>query len=119
MSLDVPHPVDECVNISGVSTIVSISVDLITEDVFWSDTHRYKIIRVSQATGETTEIPRLGTTKSEGLAVDWLSQQVYWTDIDSRTIEVSDYDGKVRILLLTRDDGLSGPRAITLDLRNK
>ena len=119
VSLDVPHPVDERINISGVSTIVSISVDPITEDVFWSDTHRYKIIRVSQATGETTEIPRLGSTKSEGLAVDWLSQQVYWTDIDSRTIEVSGYDGKVRTLLLTRDDGLSGPRAITLDLRNK
>ena len=119
ISLDVSDPVDERVNISGVSNILSITVDPITEDIFWSNTHQYKILRVSQATGQTTEIPKLGSTKSEGLAVDWLSQQVYWSDIDSRTIEISDYNGEVRTLLLTRDDGLSGPRAIALDLKNK
>ena len=121
MSLDIPHPVDERVNLSSTSNIniVSITVDPVTEDIFWSDNLRYKIIRLSQATGEIREIPKLGSTKSEGLAVDWLSQQVYWSDIDSKTIEVSDYDGSVRSLLLSRDNGLSGPRAVTLDLKNR
>lgn len=121
ISLDVPHPVDERVNITGFDNIniVSITMDPITEDIFWSDSIRRKIIRVSQSTGETREIPRLGSTNSEGLAVDWLSRQVYWTDIDSKTVEVSDYEGSVRTLLLTRDDGLSGPRAIALDLKNR
>ena len=122
VSLDVPQPVDQRINISGhggVRNIPSITIDPITEDIFWSNTHRYKIVRVSQTTGETTEIPKLGSTHSEGLALDWLSKQVYWSDIDSRTIEVSDYDGEVRTLLLTQDDGLSGPRSIALDLKNK
>ena len=119
VSLDVSNPVDELINISAVTNIVSIAMDPITEDIFLSDINYHKILRYSQATGETRGIPRLGSIRSEGIAVDWLSQQVYWTDIDSRTIELSDYDGEVRMLLLTRDDGLSGPRAITLDLKNK
>ena len=118
MSLDVRHPVDEHVNISG-RTIAAITVDPVTEDIFLSDIDQHTIIRWSQSTGETRHIPRLGSTKSEGLAVDWLSQQVYWSDIDSKTIEVSDYEGSVRALLLTRDDGLSGPRAVALDLKNR
>ena len=122
VSLDVPQPVDERVNISGysgVNNIPSITIDPITEDIFWSNTHRYKIVRVSQSTGQAIEIPKLGSTHSEGLAVDWLSEQVYWSDIDSRTIEVADYNGEARTLLLTDDDGLSGPRSIALDLKNK
>ena len=122
VSLDVPQPVDERVNISGhsgVNNIPSITIDPVTEDIFWSNTHRYKIVRVSQSSGQATEIPKLGSTHSEGLAVDWLSEQVYWSDIDSRTIEVADYNGEARTLLLTDDDGLSGPRSIALDLKNK
>ena len=119
VSLDVPNPIDEHINVSAVTNLVSIAIDHITEDVFLSDINYHKILRYSQATGETREIPRLGSIRSEGVAVDWLSKQVYWTDIDSRTIEVSDYSGEVRMLLLTREDGLSGPRAITLDLKNK
>ena len=118
VSLDVPNPVDEHANISGRS-ISTITVDPVTEDIFFSDINQHKITRWSRSTGETRVIPRLGSTKSEGLAVDWLSQQVYWSDIDSKTIEVSDYEGSVRSLLLTRDDGLSGPRAISLDLKNR
>lgn len=118
MSLDVPHPVDEHVDVTG-REITAVTIDPITEDIFFSDTVLRKIVRYSQATGETRDIPRLGGTKSEGLAVDWLSQLVYWSDIDSKTIEVSDYDGSVRSLLLTRDDGLSGPRGVALDLKNK
>lgn len=119
VSLDTPHPVDERVNITDVNNIVTITMDPVTEDIFWSDNLQLKIMRASQVTGKVTVIPKLGNTRSEGLAVDWLSQQIYWSDIDSRTIEVSDYNGEVRKLLLTREDGLSGPRAITLDLKNK
>lgn len=119
VSLDVAHPVDQRVNISGVTNALAVTVDPITEDIFWSDNLRYKIVRASHSTGETVEIPKLGSTIPGGLALDWLSQQVYWTDTNSRTIEVSDYSGEVRTLLLTRENGLSGPRAITLDLKNK
>lgn len=46
-------------------------------------------MRALQLIGVVAIIPQLDTTisldttKSEGLAVDWLNQQVYWTDIDS------------------------------------
>ena len=119
LSLDISHPVDEHVDINGIKNVVSVTMDPVTEDIFWSDTGRYKLIRASHAAGQTIEIPKLGSTQPHGLALDWLSQQVYWTDESSRSLEVSDYNGDVRVLLLSREDGLSGPRALNIDLKNR
>ena len=119
ISLDISHSVDEHVDIDGIKNIVSVTVDPLIEDIFWSDTGRYKIVRHSHTTGRIIEIPQLGSTQPHGLALDWISQQVYWTDVNSRSVEVSDYNGEVRVMLLTREDGLSGPRALNLDLKNK
>ncbi len=48
-----------------------------------------------------------------GLSIDWVSKHVYWTDAQSRTIEVSDYNGGNRRLLITSN--LDQPRGIYAD----
>ncbi len=52
----------------------------------------------------------------EGLAIDWLSRNMYWTDSGMDRIEVSKLDGKQRKVLFDTD--LVNPRAIVVDAAN-
>ena len=47
-----------------------------------------------------------------GLAVDWVGGNVYWTDGVRGTIEMCDYYGNNRKVIVT---GLGDPRGIALD----
>ena len=49
-------------------------------------------------------------TEINGLTIDYVSQHIYWTDARKRTIEVSQYDGSKRRVLI--DTGLFIPRGI-------
>ena len=50
----------------------------------------------------------------DGLAIDWVGRNIYWTDTKSNRVEVSRLDGSKRKALIT--SGLDEPRAIALDL---
>lgn len=49
----------------------------------------------------------------EGLALDWVQHNLYWTDSGDRTISVATADGAKRKVLI--DSDLSEPRAIVVD----
>ena len=51
----------------------------------------------------------------DGLAVDWVSDKLYWADAENSRIEVSDLDGNRRKLLFSTD--LDKPRAVVVDPR--
>ena len=51
---------------------------------------------------------------AQGIAVDWASRNIYWTDSMMNMIEVSDYDGRHRKVLFTLDKD-SEPRGIVAD----
>ena len=48
-----------------------------------------------------------------GLAVDWVSKKLYWTDSEVGRIEVANLDGSQRSVLLWED--LGQPRDIIVD----
>lgn len=50
----------------------------------------------------------------DGIAVDWVGRNLYWTDKGTDRIEMSRLNGSSRIILIS--DGLQEPRAIVLDL---
>ena len=52
---------------------------------------------------------------SKGLAVDWIGRNLYWTDTETRQIEVFDLDGGWRMVLLS--DDLVAARGIAVDPR--
>ena len=49
----------------------------------------------------------------EGLALDWLGDNIYWVDAVGKKIEVSRADGRFRKSLISFN--LDRPRAIVLD----
>ena len=53
------------------------------------------------------------------IALDWISQNVYWTNTNNQLVEVATYNGHVKSVLLTRSDGLTAPLALTLDIKNR
>ena len=52
----------------------------------------------------------------EGLAYDWIGQNIYWVDDERKTLEVSRYDGSSRRILIHGVSGyLRQPRGIAVD----
>ena len=49
----------------------------------------------------------------DGVAIDWLGRNLYWTDTGMDRIEVSRLNGSARKVLIA--DNLDEPRAISLD----
>ena len=49
----------------------------------------------------------------DGLAVDWVARNLYWTDAGTDQIEVSRLNGLSREVLIS--ENLDEPRAIALD----
>jgi low density lipoprotein receptor-related protein 5/6 len=54
----------------------------------------------------------VGVATPDGLACDWVTKKLYWTDSDTGRIEVTTLDGKYRNVLFWED--IDQPRAIAL-----
>ncbi len=54
-----------------------------------------------------------GLESPSGLAVDWVTQKLYWTDAGLDRIEVANMDGTLRTLLVW--ENLDRPRDIIVD----
>lgn len=80
--------------------------------VYWTDTTG-KSIRRSNYDGTQTEIFLDRDLQfPEGLSVDWLSRNLYFTDSGKRTIELINIDTMVRRVIV--EDYLKNPRGIAV-----
>ncbi|XP_030029446.1 very low-density lipoprotein receptor isoform X6 [Manduca sexta] len=82
--------------------------------IFWSDVTDEKIYKapIDEGTQRTVVIGEQLIT-SDGLAVDWIYNHLYWTDTGKNHIELSDLQGNMRKILIR--DQLEEPRAIALN----
>ena len=92
---------------------VAIDVHFNLGYIFWSDVTEKNIKRFRIDMASTSTIIT-GIGVCDGLAVDWRSSQLYWTDTTNDTISVSDLEGNNQRTLLFL--GLDEPRGIALDL---
>jgi hypothetical protein len=60
----------------------------------------------------TETIISANLTTPGGLAVDWIADNIYWTDAGSKVIEVARLDGSSRKIIVR--DGLAEPRALAM-----
>ncbi|XP_068626812.1 very low-density lipoprotein receptor isoform X3 [Battus philenor] len=82
--------------------------------IFWSDVTDEKIYKapIDEGSQRTVVIGDQLIT-SDGLAVDWIYNHLYWTDTGKNHIELSDLQGNMRKILIR--DRLEEPRAIALN----
>ncbi|EYB93681.1 hypothetical protein Y032_0180g824 [Ancylostoma ceylanicum] len=87
-----------------------------TISIFWADVTLDTIFRV-EVTGKTASNPRpivsTGLSTVEGIAVDWISEVIYWTDSHHDHIQVAKIDGSMRATVVKGE--IHNPRDIVVD----
>ncbi|XP_072540428.1 low-density lipoprotein receptor-related protein 8 isoform X3 [Salminus brasiliensis] len=98
---------------------VALDVDVTTNKMYWCDLFHRKIfsayINKASNSSEQNTLIDSALHSPEGIAVDWIHKNIYWTDSGHKTISVATSDGKKRKVLL--DTELGEPRAIAVDPR--
>lgn len=91
----------------------AIDFDTNTMRIYWSDSKLRTIMRAYINGSDPHRVIDLGLTSPEGIAVDWLGLNIYWTDPVTHRIEVSRLVGTSRRTLLW--DEAYEPHSIVLD----
>ncbi|KAJ8961610.1 hypothetical protein NQ314_005912 [Rhamnusium bicolor] len=90
-----------------------------TDMVFWTDVIDDKIYRgtvVGGSLGNIEVVVQTGLSTAEGLAVDWIGQNLYWVESNLDQIEVAKLNGNYRRTLVAGE--MESPRAIAVDPRD-
>ena len=86
--------------------------------IFWSDVVEDKIYKGNLILHSVTNIDTVvshSIATAEGLAVDWITEHLYWVESNLDQIEVADFSGNNRLSLVA--GFMDSPRAIALDPR--
>ncbi|KAI4883346.1 hypothetical protein NFI96_011192, partial [Prochilodus magdalenae] len=96
---------------------VALDVDVTTNKMYWCDLFHRKIFSayINKASNSSEQITLIDSAlhSPEGIAVDWVHKNIYWTDSGHKIISVATSDGKKRKVLI--DSELSEPRSIAVD----
>ncbi|XP_055715636.1 low-density lipoprotein receptor-like isoform X4 [Phlebotomus papatasi] len=85
--------------------------------IFWSDVAEQKIYKAPIDEGsDKTVVVRDQIVTSDGLAVDWIYNHIYFTDTHKCTIELTNFEGNMGKVLIK--DDVEIPRSIALDPLN-
>ncbi|KAM9475425.1 low-density lipoprotein receptor-related protein 8-like [Clarias gariepinus] len=106
-------PLDPTVMFSGVSGIVSLSVDWINRVLYWTSTST-RAVHAAALNGTEHVVLISGLQSPGAVAVQSLAGFLFWTDTgDSPRIERSDLNGQNRRTLVS--SAIHNPVSITLD----
>ncbi|XP_049305507.1 very low-density lipoprotein receptor isoform X10 [Bactrocera dorsalis] len=82
--------------------------------IFWSDVSTQSIYKAPIDEGnDKSVVLKDHSVTSDGLAVDWIYNHIYFTDTHKCTLELTNFDGNMGKVLI--EDGLDIPRSIALD----
>ncbi|KAI5624942.1 pro-epidermal growth factor isoform X2, partial [Silurus asotus] len=91
--------------------ITAVDYDPVQNRVYFADTERRQIESVS-VDGGKTEVLIDDLVSPEGIAVDWINRNIYWTDRGRSSVSCSRLDGLNKTLLI--HDKLLQPRDVTV-----
>lgn len=83
--------------------------------IFFTDIAVNSIFSATYKNGIVSRVKSVvnyGQTTAEGIAVDWVAERLYWTDAALDQIQVSNFDGDFRIVLISGNIG--SPRSIAV-----
>ena len=123
VSLDTPDFTDIVIEFSDETSevvlddMISIAIDFdpVDKHVYWTD----QISGIHRSYLNGSDFKDVITTDIEnpdGLAIDWVTRNIFWADTGSNQIEVARLDGSSRRVLISK--GLDEPRDLSLDLKH-
>jgi len=113
--LKVGEPKNETIPLKGLQGAVNIDFDWTSQTVFFAeiaDVNQIQSFNLKKKKKSPRVVIDARTGRPSVLAIDWVTKKLYWTD-DSRTrIELSNFDGTFRKLIIEKN--LDQPRALAL-----
>ena len=106
------HMVEDPILYDTQQLVVAIDTDCDTKTMYFTDVYNGHI-NMANLDGTNVQTIVSNLKSPEGLAVDWLSKNIYWTDSGMNTLSVSGSDGTYKKTLF--DSDMRNPRAIVLD----
>ena len=98
----------------GVKDANALDFSVHDMQIYWTDGSRVpKISRAFLNGSHTEHLIVVDVGIPDGLAVEWIAKNLYWTDSKHQRIEVSRLNGQHRKMLIWKD--LWEPRELTLD----
>ena len=95
----------------GLGNAVGLDYDAKENMIYFSDIIRDNISRFS-LTDRKVEVLVKSVKNADGIAVDWLGRNLYWTDAENDEVAVAKLNGSFKKVLFSK--GVSRPRAIVL-----
>ncbi|XP_035227303.1 prolow-density lipoprotein receptor-related protein 1-like isoform X2 [Stegodyphus dumicola] len=105
---------DIMVPILGLNRPIAIDYDARTQFIYYSDVQRYVIERQKIDGTQREVFLEKGLNNCQGLAIDWMGRNLYWTDEGLLAIYVAKLDDssvKKRLIY----DNMAHPKAIVVD----
>ena len=91
---------------------VAVDFNPVSRHVYWTDQSK-GIFRTELDGSDVINVVADDVDQPDGVAVDWIAGNLFWSDTGTDRIEVSKLDGTSRKVLVSR--GLDEPRDIALD----
>lgn len=81
----------------------SLDFDFEQQLVFWSDQSEDVIRSVRLSDKKSFDVISSNPQSPERFCVDWIGKKIYWADTGLNRIEVSNYNGSQRSVLISKD----------------
>ncbi|CAD7078769.1 unnamed protein product [Hermetia illucens] len=105
--------------ISVAQMAIGLDNDCAEGRIYWGDISAKKIMSSKYDGTDVKPFITEDISSPEGIAVDWISRRLYWTDSEKDTIEVANLDNSTQRATIV-NKFLVNPRGIAVDpLRNK
>ncbi|KAJ2950742.1 hypothetical protein O0L34_g9004 [Tuta absoluta] len=112
ISLDTPEQWDVTLLEKNVQNSIAVDFHWEKKLIFYTDVHYDVIKSINMMNMSETKVVVQGKlTTPNGLAVDWIANNIYWTDNDFKVLEVARLDGSSRKTLV---NDMNEPRALAV-----
>ncbi|KAL5005791.1 hypothetical protein ScPMuIL_016949 [Solemya velum] len=102
--------------VSGLRNTIALDFYYKERKIFWTDVVDDKIYSGKMLENSLTNIEPVihtGLATTEGLAIDWIAENIYWVESNLDQIEVAKLNGSFRTTLVAGE--MRNPRAIVVD----